>query len=556
MRAGPLRLAMAGAILAAVVVALGAIVMRVGEPSKSLLYSGLSLTEAGEIAQRLDQAGVKYELRGDGGVIFVERSKLLQTRLLLAGEGLPTRGSIGYELFDRQETLGQTSFVQNLNRVRALEGELARTIATINGVDQARVHLVLPERRLFERDGAQPTASIVLTLAGDGATAQAAAIRHLVASAVPGLAPERVTIADQRGRLLASGADGGENAALQEGAEDRRAKLEDRLREQLTALVEQVSGAGAARVDVAADLDFNRVQEKSVIYDPDGRVVRSQQTVEDTNTRQDTEQPQGVTVGANVPDAAPAQGGVTTNSTDQGERVEETINYEISTTNRTEVFESGRIRRLSVAVAIDNIARTAEDGTVTYEPRTAEELQRIEALVRTAMGFDAERGDVLQVVNINFARPETGEGASAAAPSLLETLDIARLAEVGALLIGALALIFFVLRPVMVGGGKKGKGGKGGGFIAGSSGDDMMKGPIALTDSSGAVALGGGAAAAALGAPTDGLAADIEERMAVARIQGEVKVSSLKKVANLIEAHPEESVAIIRGWLNESRGAA
>ncbi|MEM8920989.1 MAG: flagellar basal-body MS-ring/collar protein FliF, partial [Pseudomonadota bacterium] len=212
LKGGRMRIAAAMAVVALVGGGLSMIMLQGGEGGKALLYSGLDLTESAEIAGKLDQANIPYEMRGDGASIFVDRARVLDARMMLSEDGLPTRGSVGYEIFDKTETLGTTTFVQNVNRIRALEGELARTIASLDIVRAARVHLVLPERRLFERDAQRPSGSIVLSVAGRGMSqGQVRAIRNLVASAVPGLEIDRLSVLDDEGRLLAAGAESSEN---------------------------------------------------------------------------------------------------------------------------------------------------------------------------------------------------------------------------------------------------------------------------------------------------------------------------------------------------------
>ncbi|MEZ6022861.1 MAG: flagellar basal-body MS-ring/collar protein FliF, partial [Hyphomonadaceae bacterium] len=205
LKAGPTRLFAALGIAAVAAAILFSLVLRMGGEEKALLFAGVDMREMSEITQRLEQADIPFDLRGDGSSVFVPRSRVPEARMMLSAEGLPSRGSIGYEIFDEPDALGQTQFQQNINRLRALEGELARTIASLDGIAAARVHLVLPERQLFARETEQPSASIVLQLRRDQLSPdQVRAIRNLVASATPGLTANRVTILDETGRLLAA----------------------------------------------------------------------------------------------------------------------------------------------------------------------------------------------------------------------------------------------------------------------------------------------------------------------------------------------------------------
>ena len=529
LKAGPTRL-FAGLGIAAVAAALlFTLVLRMGGEEKSLLFAGVDMREAGEITQRLEQADIPYELRGDGSSIFVARSRVLEARMMLSAEGLPSRGSIGYEIFDQPDALGQTQFQQNINRLRALEGELARTIASLDGIAAARVHLVLPERQLFARETEQPSASIVLQLRRSELTpGQVRAIRNLVASATPGLSTNRVTILDEAGRLLAAAST--EEGAVAEGIDARQAAVEDRIRRTVTDIVEGVVGQGNARVQVSAEMDFNRVSETSERFDPEGRVVRSTSTTEESANS--AERAQGSTAAANVPDTgggqASSNAAQNTNSSTQ-----ETVNYEISRTTRTEVSEGGRIRRLSVAVAVDGVTTPGEgEAAASYAPRSEEEMQRLTALVRSAVGFNAERGDVVEVVNTQFARVAAAEAPPEPGMfAFLGDLDVMRIIEIAAALIASLAFVFFVLRPLI------------GGLVRGGGGNPALPGPPAGA----APALPGPAGAAALPAPEEADAA-----IDIAQIQGRVRASSVKKVAEVVDQHPDESIQIIRGWLNNA----
>ncbi|MAI89792.1 flagellar basal-body MS-ring/collar protein FliF [Ponticaulis sp.] len=524
-------------VLAIVGGALSALFLRTGSAQQALLYSGLDLSEASQIAERLDQSNIRYELRGDGSSIFVPRDSVMDARMMLSSEGLPSRGSVGYEVFDQQDALGATSFVQNVNRLRALEGELARTITSLENVRTARVHLVMPERRLFERDSSETTASIVVDIVGrtlDGA--QIRAIRNLAAGAVPGLEPDHVTLLDAQGRLLAAASSEASGNIGGMSADERRAMMEQELRQKVLDQLEPVVGMGSARVQVSADVDFNRVTRSSELFDPDGRVVRSTQLVEESSADRIRGRQEATTVEQNLPDAQDTgEDGPTEDR--ESSRSEETINYEISRTTQTEIIEGGAINRLSIAVAIDNarVVTTAEDGTetVTFEPRSEAELAQMAALVRSAVGFDAERGDVVEVVNIQFAQPSLTMGTAASSGGLfdLTKFDIMRGVELIALLLGGLAVIFFVLRPLVSG------------LLAGP-----QKTTVRLVESGGS----GVPALAGPGEENSSSSSDLEHSIDVANVSGQVKASSMRKIAEMIDQHPEESVSILRNWLNET----
>ena len=262
------------------------LMIRMTTPQMVPLFTDLSLDDSASIIKDLDRQAIAYQIKNDGAIILVPNDKVAQLRMKLAESGLPKGGGVGYEIFDKSDALGSTTFVQNINHLRALEGELARTIRSLDRVQAARVHLVLPDRPLFSRDKIDPSASIVLKVRGALEPQEVRAIRHLVATAVNGLKPERVSVIDETGKLLADGAtpdDPLEGA----GADERKAAYEKRLREQVETIVSSVVGPGHARVEITADFDLNRITQTSDKYDPDGRVVRSSQTREETSATGD-----------------------------------------------------------------------------------------------------------------------------------------------------------------------------------------------------------------------------------------------------------------------------
>src|SRR5829696_6247450 len=297
-RLGAGRLAAMGAVTIALVGFFAFVIMRFSQPTMLPLFTGLDVKDASAIVKELESSGTSYELRGDGSTVMVPAEQVARLRMSLAQNGLPSGGGVGYEIFDKGDSLSATSFVQNINQLRALEGELARTIRGLDRVDLARVHLVIPERALFQRDREPPSASIVLKVRGGLEPGQIRAIRHLVATAVEGLKPDRVSIVDESGALLADGA-GSQQA--EGGSDDRQAAFERRLSEQVQRIVESVVGGGRARVQVAAELDFNRITQTQDLYDPESKVVRSTLTREENAATGGRDQT--VTVGSGLPNA-------------------------------------------------------------------------------------------------------------------------------------------------------------------------------------------------------------------------------------------------------------
>ncbi len=521
-----------------------AIVLNLTAEPMGLLYSNLDLREAGTITQALDQSGIKYEVKGDGSTIMVPRDHVASARLMLAGKGLPTASSVGYEIFDTQSALGQTDFVQQLNMKRATEGELARTIRALDGVTFASVHLVLPERQLFQDSPEQATASVTIGVgAREPSTDQVRAVQNLVAGAVPNLKPERVTVIDQHGKTLSADNDasvGGKAAA------DAKAAIEDGIQQRIKYLVEGVVGPGKARVEVSADVDMAQVTTQEEKYDPDGQVVRSEQTNENSSRENQNSGGSSGTVSAssNIPSGTPvgaapvgAASGTETNGT------ESTTNYEISKTVTTQVQQPGTVKRLSVAVAVDGVTAPGKDGKPgPYTPRTAEEMQHLNDLVKAAMGFSTDRGDTVQVVNVRFPDVEMGEGVSAASPLTgFDKNDVMRAVELGILGLVAVLILFFVIRPMV----RNATAGGGGGLalIPGGGGAPTR---VVTTADGQTLAVDQSGQPLALPSP------DIEQKLDIAKIEGQVKASSVKRVAEFVDKHPEESVSILRSWLHES----
>ena len=535
------RLAAILGIAAGLAAVMAAIFMNLGQP-KALLYSNLDLKEAGTITQALDQSGVKYEVKGDGSTIMVPRDVVASTRLMLSGKGLPTAGSVGYEIFDNASALGQTDFVQQLNRQRALEGELGRTIGALDGITSVRVHLVLPKRQLFEEEAELPSAAVSIGVGGREPTAdQVRAIQNLVAGSVPSMKADRVTVVDQHAKTLS----GGETGMAAE-ADSRKSEVEQRIAKQVKTLVEGMVGVGKARVNVSADVDMARVTVQEEKYDPDGQVIRSESTSDENSKESGGGDSGQASVAANIPPGA-ATGDGGSNSNSAGHQ-ESTTNYEISKSMRTEVQEPGAIKRLSVAVAVDGVTANGKDGKPgAYAPRSAEEMQRIEDLIRVSVGFNTERGDQISVKNVKFPVVEDSGGVTAASPLMgFDKNDIMRAAELGVLAIVGILMIFFVARPLLGGGGGGGKKGKGG-----ANAPPAITRIMVMPDGQQMqIAADGSMSQLALSGP-DGNT-DITQRMEMARVDGQVRVSTVKKVSEFVEAHPDESVAILRSWLHET----
>ena len=508
------------------------------EPPKTILYGGLEPRDAAAVTAKLDGMNVKYEAKEDG-TILVPADQVTKLRMALAQDNLPAAG-VGYEIFDKSDAFGTTAFVQNINRLRALEGELARSIQTIDGVESARVHLVIPERQIFSRDDQAPSASVVLKTRVVMGRGQVQAVQHLVAAAVASLTPDRVAIVDDRGNLLAGGDDKSGPDASTANAESNTTDYEDKLRQRLESIVASVVGAGHVRVQVAADMDYNHTSTTSESYDPDSKVIRSTQTVEQNATDSTGASQSAVSVANALPG-----GNVNTSTGDAGKsmsgRTEETTNYEISKKVTTSREDGGNVKHLSVAVVVDGTL-TGDGPNPAYKPRSAAEMAQITNLVKSAMGFQQARGDLVQVTNMQFARVDAGEGTPAPKPLLgLDAAYWFKIIEAAIMCVTALLIGLFVARPL----------------INRMFAPNAPMQPLALPGASPvAGALAAPAAQSGATVATDASGQQIvlpapQPGIDLSRIEGQVRESSVKKIGEVVNAHPEEALAIIRTWLHQ-----
>ena len=488
---------------------------------------------------------ITYELRGGGTQIFVPQSDVARVRIAMASDGLPNGGSVGYELFDDSSTLGTTNFVQRVNHSRALEGELSRTIAAIRQVKSARIHLVLPRREVFSRDQQEPTATVVLQLNGSVLQpSQVVAIQHLVATAVPGLQPTRISVIDNNGRLLARGGDNDEDAFSASNGEEARQRYESRLARAIEKLLERSVGIGAVRAEVSADIDFDRVTISDETYDPDGQVARSTQTVEQEDDSADADPNNLVSVANNLPDAAVLDSSQSSTSSSSSRRIEETVNFEISRKVTTQVRETANVKRLTVAVLVDG----AVDSEGTYAPRTPEELAQYDALVKSAIGYEEARGDVVEIVNLQFVPLSVEDTEIVEAGFLgLSKADLFRIAEMLVLGIVAVLVILLVVRPLITRAFD----------IAATANPMAVPGMLPAGASTGPQGQLAPPAAAGAQALPDGSqmpvgaeeAADFQPGIDISQVDGRVQASSMNQINQIIGKHPDETVAILRQWM-------
>lgn len=571
---GAPRLAAMGAVTLALIGFFAFLIVRMTTPQMVPLFTDLALADSASIVKDLDRQAITYQLKNDGAIILVPKEQVARLRMKLAEDGLPKGGGVGYEIFDKSDALGATTFIQNINKLRALEGELSRTIRTIDGVEGARVHLVLPDRPLFSRDKIEASASIVLKVRGSLAAGQVRAIRHLVASAVNGLKPDHISVVDETGRLLADGA-GSDNPFAAGNGDERQLAYENRLRQQVESIVDSVVGPGHARVQVNAEFDLNRITQTSDKFDPDSKVVRSSQTREESSSNGGSGGP--VSVSNELPGTgAGADNGNGGGNRDRDHKTEETVNYEISRTTKTEVTEAGRLKRVSAAVLVDGIYTKDAKGNMVYQPRSKEEIDRIAALVRTAIGFDAKRGDQIEVANLRFAEPtpEPIEKPTGWMSYFNFTKDdIMSGAEMGVMALLGILVMFMVVRPLVrrivapdenpaARGSRTAVALGPGGILVDARGQPLTDAngqPIVPGSGMTISGPGGGSIIAGAGPNVSLVGADEQVNISnrtsamidIAKVQGQVHAQSVEKVGELAEKNPHEAVSIIRNWLHE-----
>ncbi len=531
------------AIFASVILGIGSglhyLTGRAGNPEMALLYSNLDLSDAGKIVSKIEGMSLDAEIRGGGTEVYVPTGKVARLRMEMAEIGLPRGGSLGYEIFDRDEALGTSSFVQDINRLRALEGEIARSISSIAQVATARVHLVLPRRELFSRDRQDPSASIVLSLNGPGRLNKnrVQAIQHMVAAAVPGLIPEKVSIVDDRGNLLARG-DNNTDILSAGNLEEMRIGYENRLSQIVEGLVEKHVGIGKVRAEISAAMNFDRIVENSEEYDPDGQVVRSTQNVSEDETSSDSSNSNVGTEGE-LPKGEQGSGVGAKAAT---KRTEETINYEITKKIKSHTREIGAVQKLSVAVMIDgSYTKTAEEGAEpVYQPRPQEEMDKIKTLVKNAIGFNEERGDKVEVINMQFAQTDP-IGTLSDSPSALSLThpDVVRLIEAFIIGLIGLLMLLMVVKPVIIR------------LLEGAPRAEHT--PISdqtlAPEASNVTPIKQSESLPAAPPPKA-----IEKMISMQQVEGQVRESSVKQISSLIENKPGDAVSVVREWMRDDVG--
>jgi len=556
---GPKKLMLIGGVGAAILVGLIVLALTKSGGSMSPLYTNLALEDTQKIVADLDSQAIPYTIAGNGTQVLVPNENVLKLRLQFAEQGLPANqgASIGYEIFDKEERLGTSNFTQNMNQLRALEGELSRTITEIQSVKSARVHLVMPKQQLFKKESYAPTASVELSMKGGEKlnSEKVSAIRYLISSAVPGLKVNAVTIIDNNGNLLARGGEDGDDGLYASDSNEYKTNYEKKLQLKIVEILEKYVGMGNIQAQVTADIDFDRVVTNSEIYDPEGQVVRSVQSTEENET---SAAANGgvVSVANNLPGGAAASTSGA-NGGDNKKRVDEVTNYEISKTIKNHVSETGKVNKLSIAVMVDGTYVTnPKTGVSEYKDRSPEEVKKLEDIIRMAVGFDAKRGDILTVANMQFSPEFSGQKDESVIDWVKE--DLQTIIQTMVMGLVAMLVILMVIRPLVkraieINIAQQGvlPSDEPYGLLAAPAGMVSMAGmggqPQMVAGPEGkmvTVAPGQGGGEAFMPGEAVG-----SEYSILDGVQGRQKPSSIKQINEIIANSPEEALAALRSWM-------
>jgi len=531
MELGVRRLVALALIGLATIATVGAGAYYLSRPEQTVLYTGLEGEDVTRIGAALRDAGIPFDITADGGSVMVSHAQTAKARMLLAEKGLPRGANSGYELFDELGSLGLTSFMQEVTRVRALEGELARTIQLMKGIRAARVHIVMPEKGSFRRDQQPPSASVVIHSDVPDDVRTADAIRHLVAAGVPGMEASRVTVLDTNGGILAAGKDptkasAGQMATLETAVSNR---IQENIRKTLTPYL----GLDNFQVSVAADLNTDRKTIAETIFDPDSRIERSVRTIRENENAQNSSTSTPTTVEQNLPEEnVAADNGE--RSSEENERREETVNYEISS-KRIETSQDGyRVARLSIAVLVDKSRLAQSLGGEPTQAEIAEQMLEIEALVASSAGVEEERGDQVKVAVVDFV-----DGGRAMAPippiSITEYLlrQSGNIINALAILTVSMLVIWFGLRPAVAA------------LVPQVAKPQVEMAELGMLPegSEGHMEAGEGEHSFLIPPDHSDLLQDLNSKR---------NQSALKKLESLLEFNEEQSAAILRQWLYES----
>ncbi|NIJ20819.1 flagellar M-ring protein FliF [Sphingomonas naasensis] len=529
---GPKRLMLMGGVAFALLAALAFVATRGSDPQMGYLYTDLDPSAAATITEKLKAANVEYTLSADGTSIMAPQDKLAELRMSMAGEKLG--GKIGYEVLDEEQPFGVSASRAKMNETRAVEGELSKSIQTIQNVSAARVHIVMPERAMFAAESRKATAAVTVKTKGRLSSEQIASIRYLVSSSVPELSPEAVSVVDQTGALLARAGEAGSAGGAD--ADERQQAVEAKLREEVEALLEPIVGQGKVRAEVSAQIDRDQTREEANVFDPDKQVISRQVSVE--NGEQNSEQDAGAQT-ASVANQLPetqgqAPGGANgTGRQSRSNQTSEDTTYDNSSTKTVTLRGPGKVTRLTVAVMVDG----GEKGLP--QPQ----MQRIQRLVENAVGMDAERGDSVVVESMRFANDDSLADKEAGILSSLPMDRIWGLLQI--IVIGVVGLIALkMLKPKIV-------PQPAAAALEGPAGEMPLTAQspemLALAERA---ADGDAEAMQKLEAMNNADQPLLDQEIALAQVDGRIKLSALKRIGDAISASPPEAASVIRQWMN------
>lgn len=528
---GPRRLALLAFVGFSVFLGVGGGAYYLSRPEFNVLYSGLTREDVTRVSAVLRDANVSFDVNATGDTIFVRPGQAAQARTLLAEKGLPNSTSGGYELFDKIGSLGLTSFMQEITRVRALEGEIARTIQVIKGVKAARVHIVVPARGSFRREQLPPSASVVLRTDGPADARTARSVRHLVAAAVPGMTPDKVTVLDSDGSLLGSDDDGVGSSPTTMANLQRIVSRS--IQENVSKALTPYLGLDNFEVSVATQLSTDKRQTNETVYDPESRVQRSVRAVREKETSQSLDRQTPTTVQQNLPDQQVNATGAK-NSNDEKQRREDVTNYEVSSKTITTVSDGYVVNKMFLAVLVNRPRLAASLGEKAGEKAIEAKVAEIAQIAATAAGLDRPRGDQIQVSAVDFM-----EGARDLTPVPGITFSEVMMRQAGsfvsALTILAVAgmLIWFGLRPAI------------NTILAGSRSDESAQ----LLTADGAGMLG----------DEDGSTGRLSREEAPNLVQ-DVSRKALhapqKRLEQIVQLDEKQAAAILKQWIRQEEAAA
>jgi flagellar M-ring protein FliF len=527
---GVKRLAMLAGIAVLVMGVIGIASVYLNRPAYDTLYVGLDRSDVNQIGLVLGEAGIGFDVGADGTSVLVPAGTTAQARMLLAEKGLPTSANAGYELFDNVGAMGLTSFMQQITRVRALEGEIARTIQSISGIKAARVHIVMSERANFRRDEQQPSASVVIRYAGIDAEKSAQSIRHLVAAAVPGLSADKVTVLDSNGNLLAAGDDPSNTSAARTlGVEQTvEAQIGDNIRRALTPYL----GPDNFRASVKADVNTDTRQTEETIFDPESRVERSVQSVRANENSNQKQASTPASVEQNLPEtqATSTEGPQTSSAND---RKEEITNYEINSKKIATVSNGYTVTKMSIAVVVNQDRLKTILGKDATPEQIAKRVAEIQKMVSSATGFDDKRGDVIDVSAVEFIDGLDGEAIPQA--GMLDSIGqhAGTLINAGAFIVVVFLVAFFGLRPMAAALTARATP-----ALSGPNFDEVQR---SLPTPEAAASADAGAAIAALPGSRSGVTPldDLRQK---------IRPAPQERLARMVDLNEERTAQILRKW--------